>query len=75
MKKNKPKYYKSPNSMEVVEIDYDTLRHDYYSKEGFTRRLLGSFTDRIEAGLLRKEYKKINKGQFDKMLETYADPN
>ena len=75
MKKNKPKYYRSPDSKEAVEVDYDTLRHDYYSKEGLTRRLLGSFTDRIEAGLLRKEYKKINKGQFDKMLETYADPN
>ena len=75
MKKNKPKYYRSSNSLEAVEIDYDTLRHDYYSKEGLTRRLLGSFTDRIEAGLLRKEYKKINKAQFDKMLDTYANAN
>jgi hypothetical protein len=75
MKKNKPKYYRSPNSMEAVEIDYELLHHDYYSKEGMSRRLLGSYTDRIEASLLRKEYKKINKAQFDKMLETYADPN
>jgi hypothetical protein len=75
MKKNKPKYYRSPNSMEAVEIDYELLHHDYYSKEGMLRRLLGSYTDRIEASLLRKEYKKINKAQFDKMLETYADPN
>ena len=75
MKKNKPKYYRSPNSMEAVEIDYELLHHDYYSKEGMSRRLLGSYTDRIEASLLRKEYKKINKIQFDKMLETYADPN
>lgn len=75
MKKNKPKYYRSPNSMEVVEIDYELLHHDYYSKEGMNRRLLGSYTDRIEASLLRKEYKKINKAQFDKILETYADPN
>lgn len=75
MKKNKPKYYRSPNNMEAVEIDYELLHHDYYSKEGMSRRLLGSYTDRIEASLLRKEYKKINKIQFDKMLETYADPN
>lgn len=75
MKKNKPKYYRSPNSMEAVEIDYELLHHDYYSKEGMNRRLLGSYTDRIEASLLRKEYKKINKAQFDKILETYADPN
>ena len=75
MKKNKPKYYRSPNSMEAVEIDYELLHHDYYSKEGMSRRLLGSYTDRIEASLIRKEYKKINKAQFDKMLETYADPN
>lgn len=75
MKKNKPKYYRSPNSMEAVEIDYELLHHDYYSKQGMSRRLLGSYTDRIEASLLRKEYKKINKAQFDKMLETYADPN
>jgi hypothetical protein len=75
MKKNKPKYYRSPNSMEAVEIDYELLHHDYYSKEGMSRRLLGSYTDRIEASLLRKEYKKINKAQFDKMLETYAEPN
>ena len=66
MKKNKPKYYRSSNSLEAVEIDYDTLRHDYYSKEGLTRRLLGSFTDRIEAGLLRKEYKKINTNLINK---------
>jgi uncharacterized protein YnzC (UPF0291/DUF896 family) len=45
------------------------------SKEGMNRRLLGSYTDRIEASLLRKEYKKINRAQFEKMLETYAEPN
>jgi hypothetical protein len=61
--------------MEAVEIDYDLLHHDYYSKEGMTRRLLGSYTDRIEAGLLRKEYKKINKVQFEKFLEKLTHDN
>jgi len=74
MKKNKPKYYRSPDSSQVVIVDYESLHHDYYSKEGMSRRLLGSYTDRIEAGLLRKEYKKINRVQFEKTLEKYADP-
>jgi len=75
MKKNRPKYYRSANSAEAVEIDYDALHHDYYSKEGMNRRLLGSYTDRIEASLLRKDYKKINRIQFEKMLDKYASPD
>ena len=75
MKKNNPKYYRSPNGLEAVMIDYDGLHHKYYSKEGMIKRLLGSYTDRIEAGLLRKEYKKINRVQFEKTLEKYANPN
>ena len=74
MKKNNQKYYRSPDSSEAVIVDYESLHHDYYSKEGINRRLLGSYTDRIEAGLLRKEYKKINRVQFEKTLEKYANP-
>lgn len=75
MKKNNPKYYRSPDSSQAVIVDYDGLYHKYYSKEGMIKRLLGSYTDRIEAGLLRKEYKKINRVQFEKTLEKYANPN
>jgi len=71
MKKITNKYYRNAKSTEVVEIDYNLLRHDYYSKEGMKRMLLGSYLDRIQEFLIRKDWVKINVVTFSKLKESY----
>lgn len=70
-KKISLKYYRNPDSTEVVEIDYNELNQDYYTKTGKRRWLLGSAEDRIEAYLLRKNWVKINVATFNKLLEKF----
>lgn len=71
MKKISNKYYRNEKSTEVAEIDYNLLRHDYYSKDGMKRMLLGSYLDRIQEFLLRKGWVKINITTFNKIKESY----
>lgn len=68
-KKIKSFYYINKDKNEVVHIDYNELFHDYYSKTGKFRRLLGGSNDRIEAYLICKNYTKITKSQFDKAVD------
>ena len=77
MKKQNINRYKSKDGAEVVEINYDTLNHDYYSKQwvGKRRQLLGSYMDRLEDRLRRHEWKRITKSQFDKALEKFTHDN
>lgn len=70
-KKISLKYYRNPESTEIVEIDYNELNQDYYTIKGKRRWLLGSAEDRIEAYLLRKNWVKINVAQFNKLLDTF----
>jgi hypothetical protein len=70
-KKISLKYYRNPESTEIVEIDYNELNQDYYTNKGKRRWLLGSAEDRIEAYLLRKNWTKINVAQFNKLLDKY----
>jgi hypothetical protein len=71
MKKITNKYYRNEKSTEAVEIDYNLLRHDYYSKQGMRRMLLGSYLDRIQEFLLRKGWVKINVTTFTKLKDGY----
>ena len=77
MKKPNINRYKSKDGAEVVEINYDTLNHDYYSKNwvGKRRQLLGSYMDRLEDRLRRHEWKRITKSQFEKALEKFTHDN
>lgn len=77
MKKPNINRYKSKDGLEVVEINYDTLNHDYYSKQwnGKRRQLLGSYMDRLEDRLRRDEWKRITKSQFEKALEKFTHDN
>lgn len=77
MKKPNINRYKSKDGTEIVEINYDTLNHDYYSKQwkGRRRQLLGSYMDRLEDRLRRHEWKRINKSQFEKALEKLTHDN
>lgn len=77
MKKPNINRYKSKDGLEVVEINYDTLNHDYYSKQwkGRRRQLLGSYMDRLEDRLRRDEWKRITKSQFEKALEKFTHDN
>ncbi len=70
-KKVSLKYYRNPESTEIVEIDYNELNQDYYTNKGKRRWLLGSAEDRIEAYLLRKNWVKINVAQFNKLLDKF----
>lgn len=70
-KKIKPFYYRSEDKKVAVHIDYNDLYYDNYSTTGKFRRLLGGESDRIEAYLVRINYIKITKAQFDKQLEKY----
>ncbi len=70
-KKISLKYYRNPESTEIVEIDYNELNQDYYTNKGKRRWLLGSAEDRIEAYLLRKNWVKINVAQFNKLLDKF----
>lgn len=72
-KKISLKYYRNPESTEIVEIDYNLLNQDYYTKAGKRRWLLGSAEDRIEAYLLRKNWVKINVAAFNKLLEKFKE--
>jgi hypothetical protein len=72
MAKSKIQYYRSEDKTIYVAIDYETLYHDYYSKEGRKRLCLGAATDRIEAFLIRKNYVKVNKLIHDKFRESLA---
>jgi hypothetical protein len=65
------KYYRDPKSLELAEIDYNSLNSNYYSKDGKFTRLLGSMEDRIEAYLMRKGWVKINITTFNKIKETF----
>jgi hypothetical protein len=70
-KKISLKYYRNPESTEIVEIDYNELNQDYYTVNGKRRWLLGSAEDRIEAYLLRKNWVKINITQFNKLKDGF----
>jgi hypothetical protein len=70
-KKISLKYYRNPESTEIVEIDYNELNQDYYTTNGKRRWLLGSAEDRIEAYLLRKKWVKINVLAFNKLLNDF----
>lgn len=70
-KKISLKYYRNPDSTEIVEIDYNELNQDYYTVKGKRRWLLGSAEDRIEAYLLRKNWVKINITQFNKLKDGF----
>lgn len=70
-KKISLKYYRNPESTEVVEIDYNELNQDYYTKAGKRRWLLGSAEDRIEAYLLRKNWIKVNITTFNKLKDGF----
>jgi len=61
------KYYRDPKSLELAEIDYNSLNSNYYSNDGKFTRLLGSMEDRIEAYLMRKGWVKINITTFNKI--------
>jgi hypothetical protein len=65
------KYYRDPKSLELAEIDYNSLNSNYYSKDGKLTRLLGSNEDRIEAYLMRKGWLKINVASFNKLKESF----
>ena len=69
MKKARLHYYRSDDKSTYIEINYDKLYHDHYTKDGVKRWLLGSDTDRIEAFLKGRGHVKINKAQFDKFRE------
>lgn len=70
MKKKRLHYYRSADKTIYVEIDYDKLFHDHYTKEGKKRWLLGADTDRIESFLTGRGYTKITKAQHDKFRES-----
>jgi hypothetical protein len=70
-KKISLKYYRNPESTEIVEIDYNELNQDYYTDKGKRRWLLGSAEDRIEAYLLRKNWVKVNVSVFNKLLDKF----
>jgi hypothetical protein len=70
-KKISLKYYRNPESTEIVEIDYNELNQDYYTNKGKRRWLLGSAEDRIEAYLLRKNWVKVNVSVFNKLLDKF----
>jgi hypothetical protein len=70
-KKISLKYYRNPESTEIVEIDYNELNQDYYTDKGKRRWLLGSAEDRIEAYLLRKNWVKVNVSIFNKLLDKF----
>jgi len=71
-KKISLKYYRNPESTEIVEIDYNELNQDYYTANGKRRWLLGSAEDRIEAYLLRKNWVKINVNVFNKLKDGFT---
>ena len=65
------KFYRDPKSLELAEIDYNSLNSNYYSNKGKFTRLLGSMEDRIEAYLMRKGWVKINITTFNKIKESF----
>jgi len=71
MKKISNKYFRNESSTEVIEVDYNLLRYDIYSKDGVERRLLGSYLDRIQEFLVRKGWVKVTITTFTKLKESY----
>jgi hypothetical protein len=65
------KYYRDPKSLELAEIDYNSLNTNYYSNKGKFTMLLGSMEDRIEAYLMRKGWVKITVATFNKIKESF----
>lgn len=66
-------YYKTEDGNEAIEINYDRLYHDHYTKEGVKRWCLGAANDRIEEFFVRRNHVKITKSKFDKLVEKYAN--
>lgn len=72
MKKISNKYFRNEKSTEIIEVDYNKLNYDIYSKDGVERRLLGSYLDRIQEFLVRKGWVKVTITTFTKLKESYG---